>query len=457
MIQSIYTSVNDATIVPCGKKPLIPSAPIPLIKSKYLGEFRTSLEKAKARKNLGIPDSLSYTWGNIEGHIEDQSDLVQYVEQKWSYTSDVADNINSVKDALDYALYFISQYDANTEEVQELSKKVEELSSSISKVEKSLQAEIDTNTQDISNIKKSIEQINTQISEINPKLEKAIKDIQSAQENAQELKQKIDTNTESIQNINNSLKVINTYQSSLSDDTQSPEDLGGIAEGTTVSSLKGKTISEILDILIFPTIVRELVYPKLSYNFTSRIVEVNTPNLQPILTFEKNDAGEETSRNEIVTFNGSNVEDFSTYNKVGDFIHKGTVEYSAGEYLIDNKGQVSNKRVEAGSLIATATVTATYPWYAGNKQEVMKQELIPFNKSTEVTVTLTGNAIIKLPGKNTQMTSFKVDGGLGFLDVDLTGWETSTEEISGCTYKVWTKTDSYSALLPHKINFILKE
>nr|DAX09097.1 MAG TPA: hypothetical protein [Bacteriophage sp.] len=50
---------------------------------------------------------------------------------------------------------------------------------------------------------------------------------------------------------------------------------------------------------------------------------------------------------------------------------------------------------------------------------------------------------------------FKVNGGLGFLDVDLTGWDISTENISGFTYKVWTKKDSYSAILPHQLKFTL--
>ena len=121
MIQPIYTSVSNADIKPCGKKGhLIKSEPIPLLRNNYLGEYRTELERAKVRKNLGIADEQSLLWGNIEGTIEAQKDLVQYIEQKWTYTSDVAENINTVKDALDYALFFISQYEANTEEIEEI-------------------------------------------------------------------------------------------------------------------------------------------------------------------------------------------------------------------------------------------------------------------------------------------------------------------------------------------------
>lgn len=71
MIQSIYTSVSNADIVPCGKKGKpIKCEPIPLLRNNYLGEYRTELEKAKVRKNLGIADEQSLLWGNISGTIE---------------------------------------------------------------------------------------------------------------------------------------------------------------------------------------------------------------------------------------------------------------------------------------------------------------------------------------------------------------------------------------------------
>lgn len=47
----------------------------------YLGEFKTEIDKARVRYNLGIPDSLSFKWGNIGGTIENQTDLMQLVRQ----------------------------------------------------------------------------------------------------------------------------------------------------------------------------------------------------------------------------------------------------------------------------------------------------------------------------------------------------------------------------------------
>jgi hypothetical protein len=52
-----------------------------LLRNNYLGEYRTELEKAKVRKNLGIADEMSLQWGNITGHIEDATVLVDYVDK----------------------------------------------------------------------------------------------------------------------------------------------------------------------------------------------------------------------------------------------------------------------------------------------------------------------------------------------------------------------------------------
>lgn len=51
-----------------------------LEKEKYLSEFNTNNKKFKARQNLGI-NGLAY-WGNIQGRIEDQQDLYQFLQEQ---------------------------------------------------------------------------------------------------------------------------------------------------------------------------------------------------------------------------------------------------------------------------------------------------------------------------------------------------------------------------------------
>lgn len=41
----------------------------------FLSEFKTEVDKAKVRENLGIPDEYSYNWGHIGGAISNQADL----------------------------------------------------------------------------------------------------------------------------------------------------------------------------------------------------------------------------------------------------------------------------------------------------------------------------------------------------------------------------------------------
>jgi uncharacterized protein YoxC len=147
--------------------------PIPLMKSNYLGEFRTQLEKAKARRNLGIGDEYSLTWGNITGHIEDNRDLTQFIENQWKYeyvSPYIQQEIKNVKQALDYALYYVSTYEANDQAVQELSRQFDLLTQHVNGVQEQLQGGIDQNSQSIEQIEQSLRNINQSISDINEAL-----------------------------------------------------------------------------------------------------------------------------------------------------------------------------------------------------------------------------------------------------------------------------------------------
>jgi hypothetical protein len=99
----------------------------------------------------------------------------------------------------------------------------------------------------------------------------------------------------------------------------------------------------------------------------------------------------------------------------------------------------------------------TYPWFVGSVEDgVLKQVLVPINEiSGFLDFSLTKHAVIKIPGTHSVIHSFRVDSGLGYLDVDMEGWTESQEVINGITYKVYTKIDNYAAILPHRINFTI--
>ena len=90
--QTVYTSASDASRFNY------------LQTKNYLGEYKTDVEKARVRYNLGIPDSFAMTWGNISGSVANQSDLVSYIR---SVKNDIlnqyrssADDILSLQEAV---------------------------------------------------------------------------------------------------------------------------------------------------------------------------------------------------------------------------------------------------------------------------------------------------------------------------------------------------------------------
>lgn len=506
MIQSIYAAVSNGNQVHCGKRiPKYQAMPIPLMKSNYLGEFRTQLEKAKARRNLGIGDEYTLTWGNITGHIEDNRDLVQFIENQWKYeyvSPYIQQEIKNVKEALDYALYYVSTYEANDQAVQNLSRQFDELTQHVNGVQQQLEQDIEQNANNIQNLGESIQNINQEISDINEALrtinvDQNIHDwveqnlgqsstiyfkdvteidpetgeenvifqvmeikISQAEKNALILKddglyvedfsQDINDLKEHQEQVDESLVDLK-YNTDLPDSTTSP-----VHEGVTVEQLKNKSMSEILDEVLFPAEVRALVEPSISYSDIDTLVEINTPVYIPSIEYLAGDAGETiASSNELSLRGVSYVEDY--YNQVGTYIFTAIVQYEAGEYLKNNRGETTDRRIEAGAISTTKSVKVTYPWFAGSVENgVTKQVLVPINEvSGFIDFSLTKHAVIKIPGIRSNISSFRVDSGLGYLDVDMDGWTQSQEVINNVTYKVYTKIDSYAAILPHRINFTI--
>lgn len=500
MIQSIYAAVNTGNQVHCGKRiPKYQAQPIPLMKNNYLSEFRTQLEKAKARKNLGIGDEYSLTWGNITGHIEDNNDLVKFIENQWKYeyvSPYIQQEIKNVKQALDYALYYVSTYEANDEAVHNLSQKFDTLTSHVDEVQEQLQNNINLNSTRISDIQNNIQSINNLISDINEDLKtinvdeniynwvkqnleqsstiyfKEITDseevtfqiievkISQEERNALIVKDDglyVEDFSQDINDIKQHQGYIDEslvdlkYNTNLPDKTSSP-----VHEGITVEQLKNKSMSEILDEVLFPADVRDLVEPMITYSDIETLVEINTPVYFPQVEYLAGDAGDTIASSNILTFKGLEYnEDY--YNQVGTYIFTAITQYDAGEYLKNNRGEITDIRIEAGAISTTKSVKVTYPWYAGSVEDgTLKQVLVPINEiSGFLDFSLNKHAVIKIPGERSTINSFRVDSGLGYLDVDISGWEQTQEYISGVLYKVWTKKDEYVAILPHKINFTI--
>lgn len=500
MIQSIYAAVSNGNNVHCGKRiPKYQAQPIPLMKSNYLGEFRTQLEKAKARKNLGIGDEFSLTWGNITGHVEDNKDLITFIENQWKYeyvSPYIQQEIKNVKQALDYALYYVSTYEANDEAVHNLSQKFDTLTSHVNEVQEQLQNNINLNSTRISDIQNNIQSINNLISDINEDLKTInvdeniynwvkqnleqsstiyFKEITDAEEvTFQIIEVKISQEERNaliikedgiyVEDFSQDINSIKEHQTQIDDslidlkyNTELPDSTTSTThKGITVEQLKNKSMSEILDEVLFPAEVRDLVMPTISYSDIEDLVEINTPVYFPEIEYLAGDAGETISQTNILTYkNTEYTEDY--YSNVGTYVFTAIIQYDAGEYLKNNREEITDIRVESGEVSTTKNVKVTYPWFAGSIEDgVQKQILVPINENSGyIDISLSKHAVIKIPGTKSTLNSFRVDSGLGYLDVDISGWEQTQEYINGVPYKVWTKKDEYVAILPHKVNFTI--
>lgn len=439
MIHSIYNQVGKVNLTPCSKdRPIIN---VPLFKINYLNEFQTQLEKEQVRQNLGIKITGDYIYPNKENPVDTITD------------------ITNVNDALDFLITIAKSY-----QDKDIESNVSQLVKDVKRIDTWLKDDtvgIEAINRQIADINKSIKTINNQLADLNvdTQIKQWVIDhtgsvglnnqdklgfaISKDDGNA------IDERADGLYVESSSAAV---YKTDLADSTASKYQVGGIPAGTTVKQLKGKAFSSIINDILFPSYTRDLIQPKLISLLTNQLVEMNTVVLQLNPQFIQGDAGEMVNLSQSITHNGQEFTN-SIYNDLGEYLYTANAEYSAGEYLTNDRGELTNQRIEAGSLRLLVNITATYPWYYNNN----KGQLVAFNsQSNELTIQLSGKATIKLPGVNSTIDSFKVDGGLGYLDVNLDGWDKSTEEINGYTYSVWTKQDAYVSTLPHKIQFTLK-
>lgn len=107
MMQDIFTNVTNGRIIDSCSVPKIPEKMITLVKNNYLGEFKTKLERAKVKRNLGIVDHENIVWSDISGAVEDNPILVAFMENvtfdvtKLQTTID-ASQIKTLQDAIVY-------------------------------------------------------------------------------------------------------------------------------------------------------------------------------------------------------------------------------------------------------------------------------------------------------------------------------------------------------------------
>ena len=202
MITNCYTSVESGKQVACKNTQHYIPEEIYLLKKNFLGEFRTSLEKAKVRANLGIADSETLLWGNIQGDISNQTDIAAYINTLLAFDFNVEkdfdpgndfENVKNVRQAAITCLQYLSKFKGEGEEIEATNVRINALINnlygveSLDDIEGSDQGVINKLNTDFRALQQSLGETTTKVNTIEEQITSIIEDIDSINNSLQEI------------------------------------------------------------------------------------------------------------------------------------------------------------------------------------------------------------------------------------------------------------------------------
>lgn len=243
------------------------------------------------------------------------------------------------------------------------------------------------------------------------------------------------------------------YESAIADKTlTTPNAVGGIAKGTKVSDLEGKTFAEMFDDLLFPTVNPTFTAPTASIAFKSysstQEVGATGPTSANFTTGynageiklngvkQANRGGTLNSANSFIYVNGSSSnKTLPTKVTLGSTTFKYRAAYNQGPQPKNNKGGNYDSPLAAGTVDSSQiTLNGTYPWYASTSaatstNPVVKQSLVAWNATAGKMTT--GQFTVQPSGTLPQV--FKLPRKIDVLQLKnaLNGNMENVEEING--------------------------
>lgn len=258
-----------------------------------------------------------------------------------------------------------------------------------------------------------------------------------------------------------STPVESNYNPTLDSSTQVTTEIGSIKAGSTLADLAGKSYSEIIDAMLVNEVWNDPEYKHtISLGNVTSLVKVGTSVVTPAITAVWNNNIQSNSTKTIThnltkTILGSSE---TVYNKSGNSTFVLTYSYPEGYYdIVSNLGNTKRITVPSKTNVTISKiVTATYPWFINNTE----QTLVAIGDNKTIEVELTGSPSIKVPFTNSTVT-IQADLGFGWMDVD---WNVSIDNtnLGGAVdetvpYKIYSKSDSYSNFVKHKITINLSK
>ena len=279
-----------------------------------------------------------------------------------------------------------------------------------------------------------------------------------------------------LDNLSGALDANVMYNSSMDDSLKTLSALGGIPAGTTAENLKKKTLSQVFDDLLFPTVQPTVSAPSASISFKST---TTTPTVQEVGTtgstvptpssfstsFSKGSISingtkkQDRSGNATTTIiyhggNTSNTSNFPTVIPDGSISYNCRISYEAGPTPLDSKGNPATNytALPAGSVTSGAvTVYGVYPYYnnASNNSSFSKMSLTTGTTFSALKFKAEGpnKHAFKLPAKYKLTKTELLNTLSGKYETFATSnWTVTTEDITVqgnvVSYKVYTRNDS---------------
>lgn len=259
------------------------------------------------------------------------------------------------------------------------------------------------------------------------------------------------------------------YESMIADKSlTTPNAVGGIAKGTKVSALEGKTYSEMFDDLLFPTVNPTFTAPtaSIAWKNYATVQEVGSagPTSENFTTGynagainlngvkQANRGGTHDTASSFIYVNGDAAnKTLPATLALGATKFKYRAAFGEGPQPKNNKGGDYGSPLAAGTVdSAEISVNGTYPWFASTATagSLTKQSLVAWNatagamSSGEFTVqphTAAAPQMFKLPRKASSLQMYNTVAK-AFETVALSDWtETSASEtINGNTQTYYT-------------------
>lgn len=289
-----------------------------------------------------------------------------------------------------------------------------------------------------------------------------------------------------LDNIDGELQANLKYTSDLDDNLATVEKHGGIPAGTKVSDLEKKTLSQIFDDILFPTVNPEFVAPSATLSLKSTST---TPTIQEVgatgasvptaasfnTSFSKGSitiagvkkqdrSGELKPDDSFIYIGTPTVTDFPTTIPEGSITYKYRAAYEAGPQPLDSKGSNYGSPLAAGSVDSAAvTINGVYPYYT-NKDNVSAFAKLSLTTATTLSAikfvaeTASAKHAFKLPKKYTVSKIELLNTLSGKYETYSVSKFTVTEEqiqVQGqnVDYKVYTRNDGTNGESTFNITF----